>query len=205
MRSPICRNDALLGLELDDVLLGDATLVLPEDRPYRESYSVFDRNPRTPRDAGWGAWRERELEAYRKRCEHRAKQWNATMAGKRAKQERESRERWKRDEERRRIDLLRQEVPLLSVYVSNSIPEAWAMWTVLWVDIGWCMKTLGERGIATNQRELVKSGVTTIHPTSRGYRCGLCLAAADYLVIVVQALGIVRCIPCWMRHRMLLW
>ena len=202
MRSPICRNDALLGLELDDVLLGDATLVLPEDRPYRESYSVFDRNPRTPRDAGWGAWRERELEAYRKRCEHRAKQWNATMAEKRAKQERESRERWRRDEERRRIDLLRREVPLIDVYVSRSIPDAWSMWTMLWVDIGCCMKTLGDDGIAINRRELIKNGVTTILPTMTARRCGLCLADADYLVIVVMALGIVRCIPCWMRHRM---
>jgi len=180
------------------VLLGDAGVAID----LLESQTVPRGVPRRATDIAWGSWREAELEAYQKRCRRKAKRWNAKMKRQREKMERESREQWKRDDKRRRMDLLRREVPSLTVYVSSSVTEWWAMWTVLWIDIGWCMQELGRRGIATNRAELIKNGVTSIYRIGDGDQrcCGLCLAESAYLVGIFGPV-IVRCIPCWMQHR----
>jgi hypothetical protein len=198
MRDPLCRHDALLGLELDEVLLGDAGVdVALESRPHRDRQK-FLIPKRRPTDTGWGAWYERELAAYRKRCEKKARRWNNKM--------RKLREQYAKTPSQSpgQSGLLRAHVPSLSAYVDDSVPDWWAMWSLLWVDVGWCMSIIGERGIATNRQELINKGVVTIYFTSR-HRLPVCrTCSADAAFLIGQG-GVgyghlrPRCIPCWVK------
>lgn len=198
LRSPLCRSDALLGLDLDEVLTGDYGVasgpLVERTKPVCGSLPAGD--------IAWGSWREREAVAFQKRCRRKAAQWNAKMQKRREEAARKSRGWLQQDAERRRLAALRREVPYLKILVCSSVPDWWALWTILWIDIGLCMQTLGEHGIATNRQMLIKDGASTLYSVSDQKMpcCGLCLARPLYLVSILGS-DIVRCLPCWIRHR----